>query len=295
MGGGLNNPEARWQPGSDLVDWTSEEVTGRLRRRPSSVRLLSGGLANTNLLVDGSAVLRIYRRDPGSATKEAVLLRRPWRALRVPEVLAAGGDWLLLEYVPHRPLSASEAAGRRLGRALAEIHATRYETAGFLDASLRVAEPLTDHFEALCAHIRDVDDRQARWRELILETFARHRSQLCERFARAVLLHGDFKLSNLHATRAAEGLPLVLDWEFAYAGPPSMDVGQLFRWPTPAAFQEAFAAGYRAGGATLPPDWLRWSRVADLGNLAGLLDRSRPGSRREADVRERIEQVSRVL
>ena len=43
-----------------------------------------------------------------------------------------------------------------------------------------------------------------------------------------VLLHGDFKVSNLHWADSDE--LLVLDWEFAYSGHALMDVGQLFRW-----------------------------------------------------------------
>jgi aminoglycoside phosphotransferase (APT) family kinase protein len=103
-----------------------------------------------------------------------------------------------------------------------------------------------------------------------------------------VLLHGDFKVSNLFWVPAANA-PLVLDWEFAYSGPALMDVGQLFRWEPSEIFARAFAASYRGHGGTLPDgDWRRAAASFDLVNLCGLLERAEPGSRRAIDVREGI-------
>ncbi|MDE2291301.1 MAG: phosphotransferase, partial [Elusimicrobia bacterium] len=99
----------------------------------------------------------------------------------------------------------------------------------------------------------------------------------------AVLLHGDFKPSNLH--RSGEDL-VVLDWEFAWAGPALMDVGQLLRWSPPAAFVAGFAAAYLAGGGVLPAGWRRLAELFDLFNLVGLLEA--PGKRRAADVSARV-------
>ena len=84
-----------------------------------------------------------------------------------------------------------------------------------------------------------------------------------------VLLHGDFKPSNLHWTSRDE--LLVLDWEFAYAGSNLSDIGQILRWRPPDAFVQGFAESYSANGGHLVADWCRWAATFDLVNLAGLL------------------------
>jgi aminoglycoside phosphotransferase (APT) family kinase protein len=84
-----------------------------------------------------------------------------------------------------------------------------------------------------------------------------------------VLLHADFKPSNLHW--ATDDRLLVLDWEFAYAGTVLSDVGQLLRWEPPSSFTEAFAVTYRTHGGELVEDWQLWAAAFDLVNLAGLL------------------------
>jgi len=100
-----------------------------------------------------------------------------------------------------------------------------------------------------------------------------------------VLLHGDFKASNLHWLSSGE--LLVLDWEFAYAGPSLMDVGQLLRWSPGPEFVAAFAGAYRES-APLPEGFERWGAAFDLFNLVGLLDGVEPETRRAIDVRGRI-------
>jgi hypothetical protein len=101
-----------------------------------------------------------------------------------------------------------------------------------------------------------------------------------------VLLHGDFKVSNLSWTES--GQLLVLDWEFAYSGPSLMDVGQLFRWEPPPSFVEGFVRGYGDHGGVLPEDWGKWAALFDIFNLAGLLAGSEPGTRRSADILQRM-------
>src|SRR5262249_31223649 len=107
--------------------------------------------------------------------------------------------------------------------------------------------------------------------------------------AAPVLLHGDFKASNLHWT--LDERLLVLDWEFAYAGPALMDIGQLLRWRPPEAFVTAFAAAYQNHGGVLSADWRRSADVFDLVILAGLAGGAEPDSRRAHDLRARIERT----
>jgi hypothetical protein len=64
-------------------------------------------------------------------------------------------------------------------------------------------------------------------------------------------VHSDFKVSNLHWA----GAPLVLDWEFAWAGTRYIDIAQLLRWKPAERFVADFAAAYSAHGGVLADEW----------------------------------------
>ena len=67
----------------------------------------------------------------------------------------------------------------------------------------------------------------------------------------------------------------VLDWEFAFAGSPFFDLGNLLRPPLGSrpGFADAVAAGYRTAGGDLPPEWRRMAALADLFSWAEFLTR----------------------
>lgn len=267
----LPDPEQLWE--RSLPDPRTVRALVEARVGPvGPIEVLSGGQANLLVRVH-DRVVRIHVREPESAAKEAALLRRPW-GFRVPPLLDAGHDYLVLGFVSCERVPATEAAGGAVGRALAEIHATAYPQAGLFGADLRVHEPFPDVEAALRDHVAS----------LALPELAAWEPEFGE-VAGPVLLHGDFKAANLRWT---DGELLVLDWEFAWAGPALLDVGQLFRWDPPEGFARGFERAYREGGGTLPDDHRRVAEQFDLVNLAGLLSRAAIGSRRAADVRARI-------
>ena len=288
------NPEDGWERAAATTVLDPSDVERRLGPTNEPLEVLPGGHANVNVRVGSGRVLRIYRRDPGTGAKEMALLQQPWASFVVPAVLGSGEDFLVLDYIPHRPLGVDAAHGTWIGRALAEIHRRRFTQSGFLGADLQVCTPFIDTLEALTSYARAELDRAA------LPTGSDLRSQvgacLADRLdaLRAaaespVLLHGDFKASNLHWT--SDNRLLVLDWEFAYSGPALMDVGQLLRWDPPATFVSAFAESYRAEGGELPDGWQRSAEVFDLFNLVGLLGGAAPDSQRSHDVRRRMAQT----
>jgi hypothetical protein len=288
----LPDPERAWERAEPIASFDPADVERRLGATDEPLELLGGGHANSNIRVGQRRVLRIYRRDRAALARERALLRQPWTTFVVPDVLDAGDDFLVLSYVPHDRLTVSGDHGAATGRALAEIHRRRFSRAGFLDGDLHVVRPFDDVVDALVAYAREelgraaADADAARPGDRVMAFLAARVDALRDAAGPAVLLHGDFKASNLHRTGANR--LLVLDWEFAYAGPALMDVGQLLRWDPPPAFVSAFEAGYRAGGGHLPEGWRHWSDVFDLFNLAGLLGGAAPGSRRALDVRARM-------
>ena len=191
--------------------------------------------------------------------------------------------------MPHTPLRAEDSAA--LGTALAEIHRQQtFATAELLASDLTIAEP----FNNFCAAGRDyLQGLQTKTKAALLGEIVAWleplEPQLQERMQKAVLLHGDFKSSNLH--RCTDGVPLVLDWEFAYAGPALMDVGQILRWGAPAEWRDSFISGYRENGGALEHADLAWAPMLDIVNLGGLFARSGPGSEQRAELEARIRSI----
>jgi hypothetical protein len=296
--GPIPNPEPRWERRAlvTTVDRAELEVClGHPVDEPLTI--LSGGLANTNVRV-GERVVRIHRRDPNASALEARLLARPWASFRVPRVLREGAGFLVLEHVPHGPVLGTREHGAAVGRALAEIHAVTFSSAGDLDPSTpftRVGNPFSDLVGALVDYARgqlaDPSSGLASpLRERADRALEEQAPALRDAAGPPVLCHADFKASNLHW--ASDGL-LVLDWEFAYAGAALSDIGQLLRWEPPAGFVEGFTSTYHAEGGRLVGNWQRSAAVFDLVNLAGLLvNQGGPEARaslRVADVERRIE------
>ena len=289
------NPEVAWHAEYNAANVDYDEIAIRVPNFTGNATSLSGGLANDTFRLGEEQVLRIYRRDPLSLVRERELLSRSWSSFRVPRVLDHGSDFLLLEYVPHAPLENTAEQGDAVGRALGEIHQTTFDGCGLFGDAIelqqrwddfvdQIGEVIASHVESFSAHtelFRDAAD-------FVME----RKSMLDERSENGVLLHGDFKPTNLHW--ASDGRLLVLDWEFTYAGLRFMDIGQLVRFGCPEPFRESFVDAYTASGSDLPTDWEARSRVFDLVNLVGLLRNSKRQSRCAQDCRQRIEDTLRA-
>ena len=289
----LPNPEEAWEPPATTRTADAREVEQRIGAFTGDLRLLGGGLSNINVLVDGR-VLRIYRRAAHAARLEAALLRQGWSSFRVPKLLSVGEDFLLLEHVAHGPVLGSAQHGAAVGKALAEVHTRSFAQAGFLGPTLEVTSPFEDLVNALIDYSRSELARaptglDSALAERMLSALTDNAAALRDVTGPPVLLHADFKASNLHWT--PENELLVLDWEFAYVGSHLSDIGQLLRWHPPHEFVASFAHSYVEAGRALPRDFEKWAALLDLVNLAGLLANlpwSESASRRLGDVQARI-------
>ena len=83
-------------------------------------------------------------------------------------------------------------------------------------------------------------------------------------------MHADFNPKNLLVDPATGGVTGVLDWEFAYAGAPLGDLGNLLRFETDPVFAAAAAGTYTDRAPDVPPDWLEVARALDLYALLDL-------------------------
>jgi aminoglycoside phosphotransferase (APT) family kinase protein len=288
--------------------------------RVAGIAPVSGGLANTNLKVtlaghDAPLLLRLYQRAPAEARKEWALHRRLAGIAPVPAVLHAaesnpltGGPYAVVEWVdgdhlgriaPGLGRRARDELARDIGRVLAAIHEVTFPTSGFLDASLDVAHPIDAGAGGLLGFLKlclvegqggerlGVDLTQA---ALAFAEREGHRLEAWTRPAR--LTHSDFNGSNVLVRETASGwrVAAVLDWEFAFAGAPFFDFGNLLRPPLGEidGFAEAVAAGYREGGSPMPADWRALARIADLTAWADFLNRNDATPAVIADARRMI-------
>ncbi|HEV7656605.1 MAG TPA: phosphotransferase [Mycobacteriales bacterium] len=256
---------------------------------------LSGGYSGETFLVTGAAeqaVLRLYARQPSRAAIDQALLERLRGLLPVPRVLeavtvpdrAGRPPFLLLEALPGDRLdmvlpAADEPLRRRLGEAVAGVltllATERMPRAGmFLDAGL---DPVPfpagagDQAGFLAAN-RDAPffadlstgDYEA------LRSVARRAAMAAARSSRIALVHADFNPKNLLVDPATGGVTGVLDWEFAYAGAPLGDLGNLLRFEEDPVFAGAVAAAYVDRAPDVPADWLETARALDLYALIDL-------------------------
>jgi aminoglycoside phosphotransferase (APT) family kinase protein len=289
--------------------------------RPAVLRVteLSGGLANTNLRLDldghPPVVLRLFQRDPAQAAKErAIHALAAERSLPAPRLLGSGEDpatglpFALLEWIDGQRLDDAARGlddasllplARSVGVALAAIHAVTFDRTGFLDSSLAVAEPADAGGAGLIGFLRHVlvdgpgGDHLGRDLADRLVAFAEREAGLLDRWpGPPCLTHSDFGGTNILIRPDASGwaVAAVLDWEFAFAGSPFFDFGNLLRPPlgSRTGFADAVAAGYRAAGGDLPAEWRRMAALADLFSWAEFLTRPTVSDAVVATARQRI-------
>lgn len=214
-------------------------------------------------LVPVPDVLEVRRADPATGTP----------ALLVTEfVEGVRGDLLLPDL--------EEAQQGRLGRGFGEVAGTLagmpFLTAGtFADKDLRVeafALDLTEWVESYAERLdwspADLDG---------LRDVAADAQDLLDTVSRVSLVHSDLNPKNLIVDPETLRVRAVLDWEFAHAGSPFADLGNLVRFDRGEAYVSGVLEGYvavRGGSAT---DALELARAADLVALVEL------GARRTAN------------
>lgn len=295
--------ESRWERCAVAPAVDDAFVREALRPWPRLASLpwtvLGGGLRSLNLRIGDHLVARIGAEGPAQVRKEAALLRHLAGRVRVPAVEGIEGDVLLLEFVPHVDLPGTGEAGRQAGLALAALQGMRFPAAGFLAAdgegTLTVIDPAPSSRALLASWLEESLAGPAAGRlaaghlsaDAVRRLLDAEGSRLDEAAGETVLVHSDFKPANVKWL-PTEGRVLVLDWEFAWAGPPLFDAGMLFRWGTPDPFREGFEEGCAAGGRPLPSHWFRTAALLDLHNLVALLARPAVGPTMEADLLRRV-------
>lgn len=286
----------------------------------SSLTPLEGGWSGETFLAEAAgerSVVRIYARPGprGSAAHEvdAALLRLVRGLLPVPEVLevrradeAAGLPALLVTsflegergdlLLPRLDAAGRERLGGHLGDLVADLGGMPMLEAGpFVDARLTIGSfgPEGDDVDGLPALVERAEPALGWWTPAELEglrAVAVDAQALLDTVTRHCLVHSDLNPKNLLVDPDSLVVTGVLDWEFAHAGHPFTDLGNLLRFERDPAFTDAVLSAYGVRRGIRAPESLQLARSADLWALVDLATR-----RSQNPVAERADGLLRAI
>lgn len=260
---------------------------------------LPGGWSGQTFLAETlgeRSVVRIYARPShrGDVAHEvdAALLRLVRGLVPVPEVLevrrgdaATGLPALLVtsfvpgqradELLPRLDGDQRARVGRRLGTLLADLAGMPMLRSGpFVDGDLTIGSfPGTDGLPAFVEqHQEALGLAEADLTALL--TVAVDAQALLDTVGRSCLVHSDLNPKNLLLDPDTLELTAVLDWEYAHAGHPYTDLGNLLRFDRDPAFADAVLAAYTGRRGGDPASALALGRAADLWALVDLAGRA---------------------
>ncbi len=280
----------------------------------SSLTPLEGGWSGQTFLAEAAgerSVVRIYPPDECGTTKaeiDAAVLRLVRGLLPVPEILEvrparpeADEPGLLVtsflpgvrgdELLPTLDDAGLAAVGATLGGLVADLGGMpMLRTGPFVDPQLAIGDfgldGLSEYVETRLPELGHLSpDEIDGLREVALDA-----QVLLDSVPRVCLVHSDLNPKNLLLDPDTLALTGVLDWEFAHAGHPFTDLGNLLRFARAPAFANAVLGAYAERRGTSPEEALRLARAADLWALVDL------AARRTANpVAERADTLLRAI
>jgi len=185
--------------------------------------------------------------------------------VKVPEVLYEGPSLLILEFLNGQILEEVPEYSRLAGIAIAQFSSRTFDSRGRIeeDGSISAFDfgGLQGFIDECLGNV-EVLEILGETRKGRLLPLLRNKSHLIEELgAEACLVHGDFNPTNIliHEKK----LSGIIDWEYALAGTPFMDIGNLLR-NTDESFHSEIEQGLREGGMRLPTDWKERAELIDL-------------------------------
>ena len=260
--------------------WSGETFVAEVAGERSVVRIYAGASHRGENAHDvDAALLRLVR---GLVPVPEVLeVRRADPAADLPALLVTSflpglrAD-LLLPELDDRGLAV---LGARLGRILADLAGMPMLRSGpFVDGDLTIGSFTMDgqSIDGLPAFLALHEEALSHWSPVELEGLRKvavDAQALLDIVGRFCLVHSDVNPKNLLVDPDTLEVTGLLDWEFAHAGHPYTDLGNLLRFDRQPAFVEAVLDAYvtRHGGA--PREALGLARAADLWALVDLAAR----------------------
>ncbi len=256
--------------------WSGETFVAEVAGERSVVRIYAGASHRGENAHDvDAALLRLVR---GLVPVPEVLeVRRADPATDLPALLVTSflpgvrAD-LLLPELDDRALAL---LGARLGRILADLAGMPMLRAGpFLDGELTIGS--FGDIDGLPAFVAGHEAALSHWSPVDMDGLrdvAVDAQALLDTVGRFCLVHSDVNPKNLMVDPDTLEVTGLLDWEFAHAGHPYTDLGNLLRFDRQPAFVEAVLDAYVARHGGAPGEALDLARAADLWALVDLASR----------------------
>ncbi|MEO9324602.1 phosphotransferase [Nocardioides sp. C4-1] len=277
----------------------------------ASMEPLPGGWSGETFVASVAGerqVVRVHARRPERAEVDAALLRLVRGLVPVPEVLevrAPSGDLPALLVTSYLPgvrgdlllPDLDDARLARLGRHVGELVATLggmpvLRPGELVGPGLRI-EPfdLPDGLPGYVeAHLARLEHWAVAERDGLVD-LAREAQALLDTVDRTCLVHSDLNPKNLLVDPETLAVTGLVDWEFAHAGHPFTDLGNVLRFERQPAYVEGVLSAYAERRGTPPDEALALARAADLWALVDLAARrdENPVAKRAHDLlRERV-------
>jgi aminoglycoside phosphotransferase (APT) family kinase protein len=291
-------------------------------RTLASARLLTAGKCNTNYKVNVSGlnetyVLRVHVRDPRGGEKDLNLFQLIQGRVPVPHILftTTGSDpgafsytimsWvegiLFSDVLASKNEAAIADCAYAIGLVLANIGTYTFPRAGFFGPDLTIVEVIEEggmlsYFEQFLFYGNTGQNLGATLTQR-LWSFLKNNAHYFDVLDGArSLVHSDFKGFNILVRQNKErwNVTAVLDWEFAFAGSPLVDIGNMLRYSHlhPPIFESEFIRGYRERWGILTPEWKKVAKLLDLLSLCEFLNAPTP---RDALLQEVVGLILRTL
>ena len=275
---------------------------------PPPLAPLAGGHSGRTFLGDVGgerAVVRVYppgdRRGPDAPEIDRAVLHLVRGLVPVPEVLEvvrehseSGRPGLLVTswmpgvrgdvLLPDLDGDGLERLGRSMGTTAATLAGMPWSRPGpFVDGDLRLGEFPDGGLPEWVGSSLERWDAAPRDR---LVRLAEHAQSLLDTVGRACLVHSDLNPKNVLVDPATSRITAVLDWEFAHAGHPWTDVGNLLRFERHPRYVAAVLESWTSLRGGDPDALLEGARAADLWALIDLA--ARAGDNPVADRADRL-------
>lgn len=262
---------------------------------------LAGGWSGRTFRSDRfgqQVVVRLFPPEESAEGPEvqASLLRLVRGLVPVPEVLEAvrasrendSPGLLVTTWVdgicaeqawPSWDAGTRSAFGAAAGRVAGTLAGMAFLTAGELvDRDLTV-RPWPPYAEGLRAWVEAHQSLLIGWTDAertSLRQVAEEAQAHLDEVDRVCLVHSDLNPKNIVVDPVTGAVRAVVDWEYAHAGHPATDLGNLLRLRRDPAYAEAVLEGWAAVRGGEPGRWLGLARCADLWALVELAARRTP-------------------
>lgn len=255
-----------WQNPADVAGWLAGH--GQPIQPPVSIKRVGVGQSNITTVVSDSASREWVMREPpnGAAPATAHDIEREARILRalaptglpVPHVIGTGrgltgSTFLMMEKMPGAALETEEDAhrlnvdsrrelGQEVAATLGRLHSLNPDLLGLPRSETPYLVRQLHRVSQSWSHHGIGSPHDPGWRAM--------RAQLDDRMpptAEPVIMHGDFRLSNLLVVGSS--ISAVLDWELCAVGDPMADLAWLLDdWRSPEEPAIVMPSPTRAGG-----------------------------------------------